>query len=236
MFRFPERNKVPDFATFSSLLRVSTNYEMPNIRAQLLEIIYDAYPENFEGLGSSVTLGESVFDGPEPHPNAVLNLFVQQNVSSALPMAYYMTARKGLNSLMDDQLPPNAMLSGQTLRSAMRGLMALREMELKETHRIVFALKDITTHTGCSSAHCPSRILNGPADARNREAHRRAFDRITGSAVEGTRILQVFSASEFVGDMEPKFCRACVEKVQVAHAEVRRKAWAALPVLFGLRA
>jgi hypothetical protein len=80
MFRFPERNKVPDFTTFSSLLRVSTDYEMPNIRAQLLESIYDAYPESFEGLGPSVTLGESVFVGPEPHPNAVLNLFVQQNV------------------------------------------------------------------------------------------------------------------------------------------------------------
>jgi hypothetical protein len=151
-------------------------------------------------------------------------------------MAYYMAARKGLDSLMDDRLPPNATLSGQTLRSAMRGLMALREMELKEKHRIVFALKDIATRTGCSSTHCPSRIWNGPADAGNREAHRQAFDRITGSGVEGTRILQVLSASEFVGDMEPKFCRVCVEKVQVAHAEVRKKAWAALPVLFGLRA
>ncbi|KAF9646053.1 hypothetical protein BDM02DRAFT_3061846, partial [Thelephora ganbajun] len=45
---FPERNKVPDFSTFSSLLRVSTKYEMPNLRAQLLETIYNAYPENFE--------------------------------------------------------------------------------------------------------------------------------------------------------------------------------------------
>jgi hypothetical protein len=236
VFRFPQRNKVPDFTTFSSLLRVSTNYEMPNIRAQLLEIIYNAYPESFEGLDPSVTLGEGAFDGPEPHPNAVLNLFVQQNIRSALPMAYYMAARKGLDSLMDDRLPPNATLSGQTLRSAMRGLMALREMELKETHRIVFALKDTTTRTGCSSAYCPSRSSNGPLGTGNTEAHRRAFDRITGSGVEGTRILQVLSVSELIGDMEPKFCRACVEKVQVAHAEVRRKAWAALPVYLGLRA
>jgi hypothetical protein len=234
--RFPDKNEVPDFATFSSLLRVSINYEMPNIRAQLLEAIYDAYPESFEGLDPSKTLGESVFGGPEPHPNAVLNLFAQQNVSSALPMAYYMASRRGPDSLMDDRLSPNATLSGHTLRSAMRGLMALRETELKETHRIVFALKDTITHTGCSSAYCPSRSSNGPLGTGNTEAHRRAFDRITGSGVEGTRILQVFSASEFVGDMEPKFCRVCVEKVQVAHAEMRRKAWEALPVLFGLRA
>jgi hypothetical protein len=236
MLRFPERNKVPDFTTFSSLLRVSINYEMPNIQAQLLEIIHDAYPESFEGLEPSKTLGESVFSGPKPHPNAVLNLFVQQNVTSALPLAYYMASRRGLDSLMDGRLPPSAILSGQTLRSAMRGLMALREMELKETHRIVFTPKEATTRTGCSSTHCPSRSSNQPLDMGNMEAHRRAFDRITGSGVEGTRILQVLLASEFAGDTEPMFCQVCVEKVQVAHAEVRRKAWEALPGLFGLRA
>ena len=117
----------------------------------------------------------------------------------------------------------------------MRGLMVLREMELKETHRIVFTPKDTTTRIGCSSTHCPSRSSNQPLDVGNMEAHRWAFDRITGSGVEGTKILQVLSASEFAGDMEPKFCQVCVEKVQVAHAEVRKKAWTALPVLFGLR-
>ena len=209
---------------------------MPSLRVRLLETICDSYPENFEGLDPSKTLGENVFDAPKPHPNAVLNIFVQQNVTSALPMAYYMAARRGLNSLMDTRLPSSATLSGQTLVSAMRGLMALREMELKETHRIVFTIKDASNRVGCSSTDCPSRHPKGPLDAGIIGAYQRTFDRITGSADGGTRILQVLSASEFAEDTESKFCQACVEKMQAAHGEVRKKAWEALPEVFGLKA
>jgi hypothetical protein len=152
-----------------------------------------------------VTVGESAF-GDEPHPDMVLNLFVQQNVSSALPMAYYMAARRGSDLLMDDRLSLSATLSSQRLRSAIRGLIALREMELKETHRIVFAVKDATGHVGCSSMHCP--LEKGTTGTR-----RRAFDRIAGSAVEGKRILQVLSTSELAGGTGPRFCRVCEEKV-----------------------
>jgi hypothetical protein len=228
--RFQDGTKIPDFSTFSSLLRVSATYEIPNLRARLLGTIRDADPENFEGLDPSKTLGESVFNGPKPHPNAVLNLFVQQKVTSALPMAYYMAARRGLDSLMDTRLPSNATLSGRTLRSAMRGLMALREMELKETHRIVSTIKDSSSHVDC-----PSRRPGGPLGGEIIGSYQRAFDRITGSGDGGTRILQVLSASEFSGDTESTCCQVCAEKMQVAHGEVRRKAWAALPEVFGLK-
>jgi len=205
---------------------------MPDLRAQLLETIRDAYPENFEGLDPSKTLGGDVFGGPKPHPNVVLNLFVQQKVTSALPMAYYMAVRGGSNSLMDARLPIGAMLSGQTLRCAISGLIALREMELKETDRIVFKTSN---RVGCSSTDCPSRHSGGPLGAEIIGAHQRIFDRIMGSAVGGTRILQVLSASEFVEDTESKFCQVCVGKMQAEHGEVRRKAWAALPEVFGLK-
>ena len=204
---------------------------MPNLRAQLLETVRDAYPKNFEGLDPSKALGENVFDGPKPHPNAVLNLFVQQKVTSALPMAYYMAVRRGSDSLMDTRLPTSARLSGQTLRCAIRGLIALREMELKETHRIVFKVKDAPNRVGCSSTDCPSRGSRGLSDE-----HQRTFDRITGSAVGGTRVLQVLLASEFTEDTESKFCQVCGERMQAAHAEVRKKAWAALPEMFCLKA
>ena len=205
---------------------------MPNLRARLLETIRDAYPRNFEGLDPSKTLGENVFDGPKPHPNAVLNLFVQQKVTSALPMAYYMAARRGLDSLMDARHPAGATLSDQTLRSAMRGLMALREMELKETHRIVFTASN---RVGCPSTDCPSQHSGGRLDAEVIGVHQRVFDQITGSAVGVTRILQVLSAGELAEDTESNLCQVCVEKMQAAHGEVRRKAWAALPEVFGLR-
>ena len=235
MARFQDRSKVSDFSTFSSLLRVSTNYEMPNLRVRLLKTIRDAYPENFEGLDPSKALGENVFEAPKPHPNVVLNLFIQQKVTSALPMAYYMAARRGLDSLTDTRLPSSAMLSNQTLRSAMRGLMALREMELKEMHRIAFTIKDVANRVGCSSMDCPSRPSKGLSDAEIRTLQK-TFDRITGSSDGGTRILQVLSVSEFVEDTESMFCRICTEKMEMAHAEVKKKVWAVLPELFGLKA
>ena len=61
------------------------------------------------------------------------------------------------------------------------------------------------------------------------------FDRITGSVVGGTRILQVLSASDFTENPESRFCQVCMEKIQVAHAVVRRKAWVALQEVFGLK-
>ena len=205
---------------------------MPTLRAQLLEMIHSAYPEDFRGLDPSKALGEDVFDGLKPHPNAVLNLFAQQKVTSALPMAYYMAARRGLDSLMNTRLPSDATLSGQTLRCAISGLMTLREMELKETHRVVFTTFNCV---GCSSTDCLSRHSRGLLGAEIIGALRPTFDRIAGSAVGGTRILQVLSASEFAEDTEPKFCQVCAKKMQEAHGEVRREAWAALPEVFRLK-
>ena len=40
-----------------------------------------------------------------PHPNEVLNLFAQQNIAFALPVAYYMAVRRGPDSLMARRLP-----------------------------------------------------------------------------------------------------------------------------------
>ena len=208
---------------------------MPNLRARLLKIVRDAYPDTFEGLDPSKVLGENMFDGPKPHPNAVLNLFIQQMVTSALPMAYYMAARRGIDSLMDTRLPSSATLSGQTLGSAIRGLVALRDMELKETYRIAITIKDSANGTVCPSPECLCRSARGVSDATIIGACQQTLDRITGSAAGGTRILQVLSVSEFTENLESRFCQVCMEKIQVAHAEVRRKAWAALPEVFGLK-
>ena len=145
MYRFPERNKVPDFSTFASLLRITTKYEMPTVRSQLLEVVRDAYPETFEGLAPSKQLGERIFSGPTPHPNEVLDLFVQQKLTSALPMAYYMAAQRGLDSLMDRRLPASACLSPDILHVATRGLMKLREVELNETHDMILGPGGLTS-------------------------------------------------------------------------------------------
>jgi len=206
---------------------------MPAIRSQILEIVRDAYPETFEGLGPSKPLGENVFSGRTPHPNEVLNLFVQQKLTSALPMAYYMATRRGLGSLMDRYLPPNATLPPDILQSASEGLMELREVELNETHNLIFGPKG--SHP-CSPSSCPSSTQTGPAGSAT---CRDVFKHIVGSSRSGTKVLDV---PEFYQDREgevqcvcPGICRSCVERWESGHAELRKRVWAMLPDIFGLK-
>jgi len=206
---------------------------MTAVRSQMLEVVRDAYPETFEGFGPSKPLGESIFSGRTPHPNEVLNLFVQQKLASALPMAYYMATRRGPSSLMDRNLPRNATLSPEVLQSAITGLMTLRELELNETHRMIF---EPSGSRPCSAPNCPSRAPTGPAAL---EAYRKVFDRIVGSSQLGTKVLQVPEFYENCGGelqcVGPGICSGCVERWGSWHAELRKKAWAALPGVFGLR-
>ena len=228
-YRFPERNKVPDFAALSYLLRITAKYELPTIRSQLLEVIHDGYPETFEGLAPSKPLGENIFSGPIPHPNEVLNLFVQQKLTSALPMAYYMAVRRGLDSLMVRRLPQYTILSPEILQLAIRGLMTLREMELKETHRLIFGSK---TSRPCSSQNCSSHNTTGP---RASDARQMIVDQIMDSSQSGTKVLQVLSLGDVCGGDCHGFCESCVEGWEAEHAKVRKKVWTALPDVFGLK-
>ena len=232
IYRFPEWNNVPDFITVSSLFRITAKYEMPDVRSQLLDIVRDAYPETFGGHDSSKILGESVFSGPTPHPNAVLNLFVQQKLTSALPMAYYMAVRRGTDSLMDSHLPRDAILSPEILQVAIKGLLVLRQIEFRETHRLIFGSDDSRPCSWPKSRNCPSNNANGP---RVSEAHQKVADRIVDSAHTGTNLLQVLSLREVCGDDCLGFCESCMEGWEVGHAGVRKNAWAMLPDAFGLK-
>ena len=205
---------------------------MPVVRSQSLEAVRDAYPETFEGLTPSKPLGEIVFSGPTPHPNAVLNLFVQQKLTSALPMAYYMAARMRLNSLMGKHLPQIATLPPDTLQSVIGGLMVLREVELNETHRLVFEPKGSRP---CSTSNCLSRTPTGPETL---ESYRRVFDHIISSSRLGTKVLQVPEFYEGRGDdvqcIGTGICTSCVARWESGHADLRKKVWAMLPDVFGL--
>ena len=166
------------------------------------------------------------------HPNEVLNLFVQQGLTSALPMAYYMATRRGPNSLMDGSLPRNATLSPAVLRSAIRGLMTLRQAELDETHRLIFEQKG--SHP-CAALDCLSR---SPAGTAALEAYRKVFEHIVDPSQLGAKVLEV---PEFYedrgGDLRcvgPGICSSCVERWESGHAELRKRIWATLPEVFGL--
>jgi len=205
---------------------------MPAVRSQILEVVRDAYPETFEGLSPSKSLGERVFGGRTPHPNEVLNLFIQQGLTSALPMAYYMAARMGPDSLIGGHLPRSATLSTEILQSAIKGLMTLRQAELNRTHRLIFGPAGSQPCSGCG---CISRT---PVSAATLETYQSVFDHIVGSSQLGTKALEV---PKFYEDprgklrcIYPGMCSNCVERWESGHTELRKKIWETLPDAFGL--
>ena len=89
MIRFPARKRVPEFLVSVSLLRMTTKYDFSDVREQLVGGFSGAYPTKWEVFEAAGILGEDVFGSPTPHPNAVLNLFLEQSIKSVSPFAAY---------------------------------------------------------------------------------------------------------------------------------------------------
>ena len=66
---------------------MTTKYGFSDIREALVKDLKGAYPTKWEDFEPAKVLGENVFGSPEPHPNAVLNLFLEQRIKFALPFA-----------------------------------------------------------------------------------------------------------------------------------------------------
>ena len=198
------------------------------MQPRLLEVIRDAYPDTFDKVKPTKPLGEATFSGQTPHPNEVLNFFIQQKATIALPVAYYMAAREGVDSFMDSRLPQSATLSPEDLQTVIKGFIALRELERDEIHCLILGP---TTSHWCSSANCPSRKTK---DLKASDAHQKVIDKIAGSSRPGTNVLQVLSLSgTYRGDPDG-FCENCLRGWEAGHVEVRKKAWGMLSKAFGL--
>ena len=122
------------------------------------------------------------------------------------------------------------MLSSGILRSAVEGLIALREVE---THRLIFEPE--TSHP-CSESNCPSRTPTSPTALK---AYRKVFDHVVGSSQLGTKVLQVPEFYKGRGRdlrcVSPNTCSSCAKRWEAGHAELRKKVWDALPKVFGLK-
>jgi hypothetical protein len=117
MARFPARNKVPEFTVFASLLRMTTKYGFSDIREALVEDLKVAYPTKLEDFEAAKVLGEDMFGSPKPHPNAVLNLFLEQRIKFALPFAAYRAGLHGPSALASENLVRYSHVSPSPLSS-----------------------------------------------------------------------------------------------------------------------
>ena len=212
MTRFPARKQIPEFSEFASLLRMTTKYGFPDIRKALAEDIKAAYPNNWEDFEIATVLGEDVFGSPKPHPNAVLNPFLEQRMKFALPFAAYRAGLGGPSALASEE--PGAVLPRLTLASIIHGIGGMRRA-MTYTAQTVAYTWDMG---GCSEGVC---VLNDGL----MEALKKISDVLSDSS-EG----DVLSSLRY----EDLFCVDCAKRLRNSHRGCRKNLfWTRLPSLLG---
>jgi len=197
---------------------VSTKYGFSDLREQLVGDLKDAYPIKWEDFEAAKVLGEDVFGSPKPHPNAVLNLLVAQNVRFAIPFAYYRASTGGLSSLMSDK--PGTVLPRHTLAYAIYGMGATQRMMPTTARTIAFGMHT----TVCSDRACILSANVTPMPPRI-EALARLSDVMYGEGPGG-----LLSAPL----LEGVTCARCTPSLEVWQAKCRSACWEILPTAFAV--
>lgn len=197
---------------------MATKYGFSDVREQLVEDLGGAYPTRWEDFKVGRVLGEDVFGLPRPHPNAVLNLFLEQNIRFALPFAAYRATLDGFPSLASNE--PDAVLPRLTLAFIIHGIERIRHAMVQVSHSIVY---------NGNLRVCPQRacILNvgiNPIE-RRMEVLKKVFSVMVEKSNDD--ILAPLSLGDLV-------CVHCTKLLEGSHLQCREQfVWGALPSLLG---
>jgi hypothetical protein len=183
----------------------------------------DAYPIAFEAYEASEVLGERVFGEPVPHPNAVLNLFKECDVTFALPFAFYRACRQGVVSLTTDIV--GAVLPPVMLKVAVKGLGKLKAAECNAAKNILFGPK---LHK-CDGFSC-YRSSSSYTEKNGSRIFQTIFESITGTSADIA--VNVLEPPQFAPSSV--FCDTCLSDWSKLHREVRTRVWRSLPAIFEL--
>ena len=218
MTRFPARNKIPEFTVFASLLRMATKYGFFDVRGGLVGDLKSAYPTKWEDFRATEVLGEDVFGSPKPHPNAILNLFLEQKIAFGLPFAAYRAGKAGFSSLVSDE--PGTALPHLALASTIYGMEKIRRTMVQLSHSIIcnWNLKV------CPLEGCVLNVGVNPIEQRM-EALKKVVDDIIDES-KGD-LLAPLSLGDFI-------CVNCAKLVEASHLHCREQfVWRSLPSLLG---
>ena len=197
---------------------MTTKYNFSDVREQLVDGIKGAYPTKWEGLGTGTILGEDIFGSPKPHPNAVVILFAEQRVKSALPYAAYRAALGGFSSLISDE--PGTALPRLTLASTVYGMEVIRGGLAQLAHSIVCNV----SLEGCSDTTCAINAGIDPPE-RRMEGLNKIYDTMVkerkGDALSSLSLRSIL-------------CVNCVKSPEAAHQRWCKTIWDELPRIFGV--
>ena len=204
---------------FASLLRVTTKYGFSDVRDQLIRDLKGAYPTEWEAHQAAEILGEDVFGSPKPHPNAVLNLFIAQNVRFALPFAAYRASLGGFPALMSDE--PGTVLSRHTLASTIYGMGEIRRVMTHAAHTIAYKEKLLSV---CPDGACVLNVRTKPME-RRMEAITKLYDTMIGEREGGVL------STPSLGDLA---CAGCIKEIEATQTTWGRACWELLPTAFSV--
>jgi hypothetical protein len=217
MSRFPARHEVPEFTVFASLLRMTTKYGFSDVRNQLVKDVKGAYPTKWEVYQAAEVLGEDVFGSPKPHPNAVLNLFKEQNIKFALPFAAYRASIGGFSALMSDI--PDTVLPRRTLATTTRGMFLVRNF-MSRAARVIAYEENLGV---CADRTCTLSVginlVGQRAEVLKRLYHVMILFEWDGGGL-GPLTSKCFA------------CAKCTREIRALHATWRSKCWEQLPGMF----
>jgi len=197
---------------------MATKYGFSDLREQLVEDLKGAYPTKWEDFESARILGEDVFGSPEPHPNAVLNLFTEQNVRFAIPFASYCAYLGGFAALMSDE--PGTALPRHTLARTIYGMGLSQRTMTHAAYRIAY----VDNLRICPERACVLNAGINPRERRN-EALRKVSDVLSGRRQGGVL------STPSLGDIT---CEICARELEGYHAAWRSTCWRQLPSVLGV--
>jgi len=198
---------------------MAAKYGFSDVREALVEDLKGPYPTKWEDFVAARILGEDVFGSPKPHPNAVLNLFLEQNIKFALPFAAYRAGLGGPSALVSNN--PGTVLPRLALASVIYGMGVIRQTITHAAYGIVYG-RDLGV---CPDRSCILNVGVNPAGAR-REALNKISDVMPFGEIGGD-MLSPLSLGTLV-------CVKCAKRLEKVHLDCRKAlVWEVLPSLLG---
>ena len=197
---------------------MTTEYGFSDVRDQLIKDLKGAYPTKWEDFQAAKVLGEDIFGSPKPHPNAVLNLFVSQNVRFAIPFTAYRTSIDGFSTLVSDK--PGTVLPRHTLATAIHGMHVIRSQASHAARAIAYG-----GHLGtCPDEMCVLKVGIIPVGKRM-EVLEKAYNSMVGEREGG-----VLTPPPLENSLCPKYAK----NIEAIHASWGSSRWENLASAFSV--
>ena len=202
---------------------MATKYGFSDVREALIEDLKGAYPTKWEDFETARVLGEDVFGSPKPHPNAVLNLFLEEDIKFALPFAAYRACLGGFPSLVSET--PGTALPRFTLASIIHGMGRMNRLTMLAAYSNVHMRDPGVCHDRCC-------VLNSGIDST--AARRRIMLKEIFGIMYRQGERDMLSPSSLRGMI--RVCMNCANPMEQLHL-IHRKGliWVELPSLLGWR-